>query len=57
MVLLATDAFDKYVCATGAVPDADTGLLRITPAQFSNLKSLFFNIDGVRYLPDSREPH
>ncbi|KAG6817907.1 hypothetical protein H0H87_012375 [Tephrocybe sp. NHM501043] len=32
---------------TGAVPDNNTGLLRITSAQLANLKSLFFTINGV----------
>ncbi|KAH9979453.1 aspartic peptidase domain-containing protein [Lactifluus volemus] len=39
--LIATDAFNRYRAATGAVLDSTTGLLRITPAQYSNLKSLF----------------
>ncbi|KAF9031013.1 acid protease [Hymenopellis radicata] len=49
LVLLATDAYDKYVCATGATFDTNTGLLRITPAQFSKLESLFFNIGDKSY--------
>ena len=40
------DAFDRYQSATGGVLDANTGLLRITSAQFANLKSLFFTIGG-----------
>jgi cathepsin E len=52
LVLLATDAFTKYQTATGAVPDSATGLLKITSAQFSALKSLFFTAGGVRiFLP------
>lgn len=31
--------------------DEATGLLSITPAQFANLQSLFFNIGGVRTRP------
>ncbi len=50
LVLLATDAYNRYLSATGATLDSTTGLLRITTAQFSNLKSLFFNIGGVRPL-------
>ena len=42
-----TDALATYQAATGAVPDDATGLLRLTPAQFANLESLFFNIGGV----------
>jgi cathepsin E len=47
LLLLATDAYQRYVTATGAVQDISTSLLRITNAQFSNLKSLFFTINGV----------
>ncbi|KAF9041822.1 acid protease [Hymenopellis radicata] len=49
MILLATDAYDKYASATGATFDTTTGMLRITPAQFANLKSLFFNIGDKSY--------
>ncbi|RDB29357.1 Polyporopepsin [Hypsizygus marmoreus] len=49
LLLLASDAITRYRAATGAVPDASTGLLRITAAQFANLQSLFFNINGVTY--------
>ncbi|KAI9439315.1 aspartic peptidase A1 [Lactarius indigo] len=49
LILIATDAFDRYKSATGAALDASTGLLRITPAQFSNLKSLFFIIGGTPF--------
>ncbi|KAF8899074.1 aspartic protease [Infundibulicybe gibba] len=49
LVLLATDAFNRYRSATGAVLDNNTGLLRITAAQFANLQSLFFTINGVAY--------
>jgi cathepsin E len=44
-----TDAFNRYRAATGAVLDSTTGLLRITPAQYSNLKSLFFTIGGTTF--------
>jgi cathepsin E len=47
-ILLATDAIFRYQSATGAVLDNDTGLLRLTPAQFANLQSLFFTASGVR---------
>ena len=40
------DAFDRYRAATGAVLDKHTHLLRITPTQYANLKSLFFTIGG-----------
>lgn len=48
LVLLATDAYKKYVTATGAVYDStSTGLLRITTAQYASLKPLNFVIGGV----------
>ncbi|KAF8470920.1 family A1 protease [Russula ochroleuca] len=46
---LGTDAYNRYVDATGAVYDENTGLLRITPAQYENLQSLFFGIGGRTY--------
>ncbi|KAG5718082.1 Polyporopepsin [Termitomyces sp. T112] len=49
LVLLAPDAFHRYVNATGAVFDIPTGLLVITEKQFLSLKPLFFNINGVSY--------
>lgn len=49
MLLIATDALARYRTATGAVLDNTTGLLRITAAQFANLQSLFFTINGVSY--------
>ncbi|KAH9847037.1 acid protease [Lenzites betulinus] len=47
LTLIATDALQKYQKATGAVLDNETGLLRITAAQFAKLPSLFFTINGV----------
>ena len=47
------DAFATYQQLTGGVPDETTGLLSITPAQFANLQSLFFNIGGVRVIIQS----
>ncbi|KLO09319.1 acid protease [Schizopora paradoxa] len=49
LILLATDAFLRYEAATGGVLDEATGLLRVTPAQFNTLQSLFFNINGVQF--------
>ncbi|KAF8155371.1 aspartic peptidase A1 [Mycena galopus ATCC 62051] len=49
LILLASDAFAIYEKATGAVMDSTTGLLRITPAQYVNLKNLNFVIGGVTY--------
>jgi len=48
-VLIASDAFDLYKSATGAVLDGTTGLLRITSAQFANLKTLVFTIGGTAF--------
>jgi len=47
LIYLASDAFTSYQQATGAVLDNDTGLLRLTRAQFRNLESLLFTIHGV----------
>jgi len=49
LVLIATDAFNAYKAATGGVPDTTTGLLSITPAQYSKLQDLDFEIGGVTY--------
>ncbi|RPD60577.1 acid protease [Lentinus tigrinus ALCF2SS1-7] len=49
LLLLATDAFNTYQNITGAVFDNDTGLLRLTPDQFANLKSLFFHIGDTTF--------
>ena len=50
LLLLATDAFNKYKKATGAKEDSTTGLLKISSSQYKKLKSLFFNIGGVSAL-------
>ncbi|KAG6840770.1 hypothetical protein C0991_004555 [Blastosporella zonata] len=49
LLYIATDAYNRYRSATGAVLDSNTGLLRITSAQFANLKSLFFTINGATF--------
>jgi pepsin A len=49
LVLIATDAFNAYKAATGAVMDSTTGLLKITPAQYDQLKTLNFNVGGNTY--------
>ncbi|KAI0634025.1 acid protease [Trametes polyzona] len=49
LLLIATDALQRYQRATGAVLDRNTGLLRITQAQFQKLQSLFFTINGVNF--------
>ena len=47
LIQIATDAFNRYQEVTGGVPDQATTLLKITPAQYANLKSVFFNVNGV----------
>ncbi|KAH9008776.1 aspartic peptidase A1 [Lactarius hengduanensis] len=49
LILIATDAFNRYKTATGAVLDGTTGLLKITSTQFSNLQSLFFTAGGISF--------
>ncbi|KAI8972455.1 acid protease [Trametes punicea] len=49
LMLLATDALERYKSATGAVLDNTTGLLRITQEQYANLQSLFFTISGTTF--------
>ncbi|KAJ7354296.1 aspartic peptidase A1 [Mycena albidolilacea] len=49
LIHLATDAFNKYKYATGAVLDTTTGLLTITAAQYAALQNLDFVIGGVTY--------
>jgi len=50
LVLIATNAFNAYQKATGGVLDDNTGLLRITSTQFSNLQSLSFTPSGGKAL-------
>jgi len=49
LILLSTNGFNAYQKATGAVSDTNTGLLRLTSAQFSNLQSLFFTAGGTTF--------
>ncbi|KAG6808362.1 hypothetical protein H0H92_004360 [Tricholoma furcatifolium] len=49
LVQIATDAFQAYQKATGAVPDSNTGLLSITEDQYNNLKPLNFVINGQTF--------
>lgn len=49
LILIASDAFQKYQSATGGTPDPSTGLLRISSDQYTQLSSLFFTIGGVTY--------
>ncbi|KAF7327735.1 Aspartic proteinase [Mycena kentingensis (nom. inval.)] len=56
LVLLASDALHEYQKSTGAVLDKPTGLLRITEAQFCNLKPLVLHIGGRAFTmtPDAQ---
>jgi len=49
IILIASDAFQRYQQATGGILDKVTGLLTITPNQYSNLQSLFFTIGSTTY--------
>ncbi|KAL5492996.1 hypothetical protein ACEPAI_4444 [Sanghuangporus weigelae] len=49
LILLETDAFNTYTSLTGATEDATTGLLSISPENYANLQSLFFNIGGTTF--------
>ncbi|KZT30116.1 family A1 protease [Neolentinus lepideus HHB14362 ss-1] len=49
LVYIATDAYNKYVSATGASLDSTTGLLRISAAKYADLKTLDFHIGGTAY--------
>lgn len=44
LIYLESLAFQKYKLLTGAEMDNATGLLSITPTQYSNLKNLNFNV-------------
>ncbi|EJC99400.1 family A1 protease [Fomitiporia mediterranea MF3/22] len=49
LFLLPTDAFNTYTTLTGATMDNNVGLLSLTPENFANLQSLFFNIGGSAF--------
>lgn len=49
LVLIASDAFNAYQTATGAVMDETTGLLMITSSQYAQLETLTFKIGGKAY--------
>ncbi|PSR84188.1 hypothetical protein PHLCEN_2v5476 [Hermanssonia centrifuga] len=46
MILLASDAYEAYQKATGAVEDQRTGFLTLSKEQYGNLQPLNFNIGG-----------
>ncbi|KAK9693502.1 hypothetical protein K7432_013900 [Basidiobolus ranarum] len=47
LVLLPTEAFQRFMHATVAVLDQATGLPRLTAAQFNALQPLFITIEGT----------
>ncbi|KAG2147737.1 acid protease [Suillus bovinus] len=49
LILIASDAFDRYQSATGGTLDEETGLLKISSDQYEQLSSLYFTIGGVTY--------
>ncbi|KAG1868579.1 acid protease [Suillus subluteus] len=49
LILIASDAFDKYQSATGGTLDESTGLLKISSDQYNQLSSLYFTVSGVTY--------
>ncbi|KIJ66218.1 hypothetical protein HYDPIDRAFT_86415 [Hydnomerulius pinastri MD-312] len=49
LILLASNAYSKYQSATGSTLDNNTGLLRLTTAQYDKLENLNFNIGSVSY--------
>jgi len=49
LMLVASDAFQRYKVATGAVWDPAIGFLTITPAQYQALKNLDFYINGQTF--------
>ena len=49
LLMIATDAFEKYQKATGAKMDQTTGLLKITEQQLGKLQSLIFTIGAISF--------
>lgn len=49
LVQIASDAFNLYQTATGAVMDETTGLLMVTSSQYAKLQTLTFKIGGKSY--------
>lgn len=50
LVLLASDFFQKYKNVTGAVLDHETGLLKLTKAQFAQLETFYIDAGDVSHL-------
>jgi len=49
LFLIASDAFAIYQKDTGGVQDPAVGLLKVTPAQYKNLKSVFVHVKNVPF--------
>ncbi|KAN0135184.1 aspartic protease [Lactarius tabidus] len=49
LILITTDAFNRYKSATGAILDATTGLLCLTSAQYASLQTIHFMIGGTTF--------
>ncbi|KAF8999440.1 aspartic peptidase A1 [Cyathus striatus] len=49
LIMIASDAFQRYKDATGAELDGTTGLLRITSFQYSRLQPMYFTTNGITY--------
>lgn len=49
LVLLATDAFNRYKDLTGATTDSATGLLKISNDQYDKLESLYFKVGKAKF--------
>ncbi|KAL5492342.1 hypothetical protein ACEPAI_3789 [Sanghuangporus weigelae] len=49
LLLLATDAFNRYKSLTGATYDQGTGLLMISSSQYQNLQSLYFQVNKAKF--------
>ncbi|KAJ7079750.1 acid protease [Mycena belliarum] len=49
LLMVPTEVFKAYQKETGAVLDQSTNLLTVTEEQYKMMKSMFFNIGGVKY--------
>ncbi|KAH9921806.1 acid protease [Fomitopsis serialis] len=49
LIYIPSSAYNRYVSATGATLDDNTGLLRLSTSQYNNLKDMTFTIGGTEY--------
>ncbi|KAG2132311.1 aspartic proteinase [Suillus bovinus] len=49
LIFIATDAYNKYLSATGGSPDSATGLVLVSSANYKALQNLNFHIDSETY--------